>query len=450
MSEFKNNSSGFFTDDKFHRLLEAGKVGEAIIMPMLSYACKCWRYPMEHEANWICPCAPTIIDKTDDTEFQKVLDIDAQVHFTCDGCPVFKEKSEEFLDLDGEEADQWHEIKTNYATHGESREEGGVNYTQNILIETVENNRKLGKFKYDAIEAEHEKPKGKKSKEFSELISECVRTDPRYKYYSTVFNTPGAGWYYKALKHYVGIPRGEKRGEKESIKGEPLLADWYHFYQRIQAADGYKVSEATQEEIDKWLNDDRVPRGSLLITQYPFSYCVSISGSYLRKLVKERKEIEYGTGIRKKGILVPIADLIPCDVYRGDDLTHDDELSAKTGALWNGEKMRIFISGECAEVKRTPASGNMEGQRLYTIDRLAKEIERGVYSVTIPMRRYTMREREIVEAKTIQAEAVFIKVEQQKEMFKRKEAKKKGWDKYSDTYLIPKMEMRALAVAEKY
>lgn len=450
MKELKNNSNGFFTDEKFYRLLEAGKVGEAIIMPMLSYACKCWRYPMEHEAEWTCFCAPTPIDKTDDKEFQKALDIDAQVHFTCEGCPVFKEKADI---LDEEEADQWHEIKTNYATHGDSLEENGVNCTQNILIETVENRDKLGKFISKALAAEKKNERTPETeREFHKIVTEQTRADPRRKG-ATVFNTPGAGWYYKVLKHYSGIPNGWY-GEKESIKGDPLLADWYHFYQRIQAGDGYKVAEATQEEIDKWLNDDSVPRGSLLITQYPFSYCISISGSYLKKLMKGRKEIEYyttkdGKRITQRGVLIPIADLIECDVFRGDDKTYDDEVSAQTGALWNNEEMRLFISGECAEVKRTPAGGSMEGQRLYIIDRIAKEIEREVNTITIPLKRYSMKGREVVKMETVQAEGVFIRIEQQKEMFKRKEAKK-GYDKYSDAYLMPMMEIRALAAAERY
>lgn len=444
MSEFKYRENKILSENDFHRLLEAGKVGEAIIMPMLSHACKCWRYPVEHEADWVCYCAPTPIDKTDDKEFQKALDIDAQVHFTCEGCPVFKEKADI---LDEEEADQWHEIKTNYATHGDSLEENGVNCTQNILIETVENRSKLKNFKSKALAAEKKNERTPETeREFHKIVTEQTRADPRRKG-ATVFNTPGAGWYYKVLKHYNGVPNAWY-GEKESIKGEPLLADWYHFYQRIQAGDGYKVAEATQEEIDKWLNDDSVPCGSQLITQYPFSYCISISGSYLKKLMKGRKEIEYGKTKNQMGALIPIADLIECDVFRGADLTYDNELSAETGALWNDEEMRFFISGECVEVKQ-PTEGSVEGQ-LYIIDRIAKEIEREVVNTEpVLLRHYVMKGREIVKIETIQAESGFIVVEQQKEMFKRRE-KNKGWDKYSDTYLLPIMERRALAAAVKY
>lgn len=422
MKELKNNSNGFFTDDKFHRLLEAGKVGEAIIMPMLSYACKCWRYPMEMANGWVCPHAPTVIDKTDDTEFQKALDIDAQLHFSCDNCPVYDFYNDRAMLWDKAEIDQWHEIKTNYATHGESKEENSIGYTQNIAIETVEWLQKLKKFKRIGIDAEREKPKGEKNKKFSALIGECVRADPRFKH-STIFNTPGAGWYYKALKHYSGIPR-----TKASIQGEPLLADWYHFYQRIQAADGYKVAEATQEEIDKWLNDDNVPRGSLLITQYPFSYCISISGSYLKKLVRlYTKEVEYGKPEkRQKAKLIPIADLIPCHVYKGADLMPDVELSAETGERWNSEEMRLFISGDCGRVKRTPAGGSMEGQRYYIPRRLIEETEKV----------YPVRGGKV------------IAVAPQKEVFKRKYSKY-DW-KYSDTYLIPKMFALMAALAERY
>jgi len=184
-----------------------------------------------------------------------------------------------------------------------------------------------------------------------------------------------------------------------------------------------------------------------LITQYPFSYCISISGNYLRKLVKRRKEIEYANH-KKRGILIPIADLIACDVYKGADLTRDDELSAETGFLWNNEEMRLFLAGDCGIVKRTPAEASFEGQKRYVIDRMMREVE-DIYLNIVPVRHYITNGREIVKAETINIQVETIEAEPQKGLFKRKEAKK-GWDKYSDTYLIPKMFIRAAAEFEKY
>ena len=423
-----NNSNGFFSDEKFNRLLQMGKDGEAVIMPMLSECSKCWRYPVskiENGENWYCPIRPITIDKTDDAAFQEVLDIDAQLSFSCEGCPLFDYYAAREIDL--ADADQWHEIKTNYITHGQSASGSGTAFTQNIAIETVENLKKLNKFKAVAIDAEKEQKKrirGEKTKKFEEEKQSCTKKDPR-RSGRTVFNTPGAGWFYKTLKRYEGLPPYQNR--HKSIHGDPLLADWYHFYQPIDAWDlTTEVAEATQEEIDKWLNDDSVPRGSTLITQYPFSYCISIKGSYLKEISYFYNEHDMGEN--HKGKLIPIADLVACHVYRGTGkgIAPDIEAASGTGKLWDSDNMRLFITADSTIIKGTPANGRAKGQRRYIPRRMIEDIEK-VYPVR---------------------GGLVVGVTPQKEMFKRKENK---YDKqYSGAYLIPAKLIWEVILAEHY
>ena len=421
----------------FNRMVAAGEAGEDIIMEQLPIACRCWRgiskvgrgckVPLVFE---ICCQPPTLIDHRKNKAFQEVLDIDAQLHFSCGGCPVFDALGWGHGDA---EIDQWHEIKTNYETHGQSASGSGKEYTQNIAIETVEN-------KYWK--------KNHTGKNYQMELE--IKTDPRNG--DAVCVRHGAGWFNKTTD------RNNNR----------VLADWFHFYQPIDAENfaNWNVERATQEEIDRWLNDDAVPAGSTLITQYPFSYCISIRGSYLEKivyetiydeeweeeLIKERYGKAIDIGAKQKGYLVPIADILPCLVYRrgyNDTIRACLEKAEGTGKLFSQDDIIAFIAGDSIIQKPFSAASRQDKAPMrYIIKRIYE-----FYNVVYEPQRVTInidgKERTIAEGAGI--EAIIVKPQQEKHRAKQEITTQTKWrDEYSDLYLMPEpLEMMA-AAAEKY
>ena len=75
-------------------------------------------------------------------------------------------------------------------------------------------------------------------------------------------------------------------------------ATLYHFYQpftNILEKDVHAtIIRATDEEAKAWLEDERIPDGSILLTQFPLKYILSITGKWLKRLLTP---IEYG-GLR--------------------------------------------------------------------------------------------------------------------------------------------------------
>ena len=400
----------------FNKMVAAGADGEDIIMPMLPVACKCWRgVGVNIEGHYRCCQPPQLIDKRKDRAFQEVLDIDAQLHFNCSGCPVFKK-----LGADGDtEKDEWHEIKTNYETHGESASGSGKAYTQNLAIETVEN-------KY-----------WKKNHIYETGIK--AMTDPRNGDTVCVYN--GAGWFNKTT----------------DIEGHRILADWYHFYQPI------KAERATQEEIDRWLNDDAVPAGSTLIIQYPFSYCISIRGSYLEKIATAATEIidpDYGEEFatleprykevdigKQKVKLIPIADILPCMVYRRG--WADLEAAEGTGEWFSQDDIITFIAGDSIIQKPfRAASEQYKTPMRYKVRRIYESVNHVYEPQRVSIR---VNGKEIVIAEGAGIEAITITPQQEKHRVKQDAAQRKYWtDKYSDLYLMPEVLEKQAAAAESY
>ena len=415
----------------FNKMVKAGEAGEAIIMEQLPKACKCWRgvgkvgrglkVPLEFN---MCYQPPTLIDKRQDRDFQRVLDIDVQLHYDCSGCPVFDALGWGHGDA---VIDEWHEIKTNYATHGESKSKKGKRNTQNTDIETVEDRywKKNNKWK---MELRAEK-------------------DPRNGEGVAVHN--GAGWFNKTT----------------DINGKRILADWFHFYQPIDIEDfsNWNVERATDEEIEKWLNDDTVPCGSTLIIQYPFSYCISIRGSYLEKIATwcdvaydddgdiisiEERYKDKDIGAKQRGKLIPVADILPCLVYRGERA--DLEKAEGTGEWFSQDNIVTFIAGDCIIQKpfSAAASGQSEAPKRYIINRVYS-----FYNDAYEPQRVSIRVngKEITIAEGAGIEAILIKPQQEKHRAKQIKTENTKWtDKYSDLYLMPEpLEMLA-ATAEKY
>ena len=405
--------------DFFNKMVAAGADGEGIIMPMLSVACKCWRgVGVNIEGHSRCYQPPQLIDRRKDRAFQEVLDIDAQLHFNCSGCPVFEKLGAEW----DAEKDEWHEIKTNYETHGESASGSRKAYTQNIAIETVENKY----WKKDHM--------GAKYKSETE-----VKTDPRNG--DTVCVQNGAGWFNKTT----------------DAEGHRILADWYHFYQPI------KAERATQEEIDRWLNDDAVPAGSTLIVQYPFSYCISIRGSYLEKIAEATTEIidpDYGEAFatlkprykevdigKQKVKLIPVADILPCMVYRWG--WADLEEAEGTGEYFSQDDIITFIAGDSIIQKPfRAASEQYKTPMRYKVRRIYESVNH-VYEPQRVSIKANGQERVIAEGAGI--EAITITPQQEKHRVKQDAEQRKHWiDKYSDLYLMPEALERQAAAAESY
>lgn len=472
-----------------------GTEGAAIIIEQMKegYTCPCWRYfdrlgelsfPFEG-----CKQRPRVINLDDPNEidtdgkplgkdkvdaFHKMMDTDLKVHFSCKGCMVFDALKVSGGRVDGAEIDQWHEIKSNYATHGQSvRNDGktdGARTTQNIPIETIENE--------GTIKDNKKKP----------LMGMLLEDDPRG--IEPIYATEGMGWYNKT-----------RRCKDDSR----VLSDWYHFYQPIDPWDfeNINVEAATDEEIEAWLNDNTVPDGSELIIQYPPSYCISIKGSYIEKmLVKEipwneddyEDEFYYGMDIGEKpkkyfnfedvwgndermkevfgeipktkqeqrykeksigwtrrGYLIPVADILPCYTYnRGADL----ERAEGTGELFNKDNIHVFIAADSIRkkpVKDDSASSTAERPHRYIIKRLIGAEETGALNIPV----FIVGEDGIPHGYRLKADNAYTAPVKEKDVFHREEQaeEKKKWftDEYSGYYLMPVvLERLSIQEAEGY
>lgn len=255
--------------DIWEKNKEAGDIGENIIYPMLKLPLICWR-----GSN--CSCVRWNFEATHIAENGKKVDADVSIKFDCTGCRNLREGQEP-------KCTQAHEIKTNIATNDRSlftRTER----SQNLYIEFIQN---LEAYLRDNKKTEDDPLTGGK-----------------------ITYREGIGWWRKREEAF-------KNGQTTINE-----ADWYHFYQpydmweRIhlnRSGDNLKhYQSATDEQINKWFEDDSIPQNSILITQVPVEYCISVPGKQLKKLIEDRVGYPYNKNDYEMGWNINIKDVIPC------------------------------------------------------------------------------------------------------------------------------------------
>lgn len=320
----------------FDLMLSKGAYGEKYIIPQLPWACKCWRYHITHaisnKGTWIenkrCRHLPTPIDVTKDEWLWKTADVDVELEYDCAGCPVYdwNNAGRAAGHRDKQQIKEWHEIKTNYAAHKENYSGKGVLDiwgTQNIYIELI-GNKEL----YDTGEI-REYRRGTEVKK--------IRA--------------GIGWW---------------------LKNGDVKDDWYHFFQPME--DGFLTPVFADEKlVRKWLNDDNVPDGAVLILKWPFSYCLSITGEYIKKIIRMGKygkpiiSVENnGKWVKQQAHLIPVGDILPCVAFnpnpqseKGKQRLKEDGILGlsqgadidKLGRFYDKFNVVAFIGGDSIVVK---------------------------------------------------------------------------------------------------
>ena len=319
----------------FDMMLTKGEYGEKYIIPQLSWACKCWRYHITHaitnKGTWItnerCRHLPTPVDVTKDEWLWKTADVDAKLVYDCAGCPVYdwNNAGRAAGQRDKRSIEEWHEIKTNYAAHKEdySADNGAVYGTQNIYIELIGNKQLYDEGEYWEYRRGTEKRKIRK----------------------------GIGWW---------------------LKNGDTKDDWYHFFQPMD--DGFCTPEFADEKlVRRWLNDTSVPDGAVLILKWPFSYCLSITGEYLKKIIalgNYGKPLLWvnnnGKMVRQQAHLIPIGDVLPCVAFnpnpqseKGKQMLKEDGIIgltqggdvSKLGRFYDAFNVVAFIGGDSIVVK---------------------------------------------------------------------------------------------------
>jgi len=328
----------------FDLMLSKGEYGEKYIIPQLPWACKCWRY---HNTGIVsfnkdknaerlvhlpqCPNPPTSVDVTKDETLWGPYDVDAKLLYNCAGCPVFDwvNAGRAAGDKDKPQIEEWHEIKTNYATHKEDLEAKTPWGTQNIYIELIGNMDSYNTGKTRDYTRGTEKIK--------------IRV--------------GVGWW---------------------LKNGDVKDDWYHFFQPMN--DSFVYPEyADKELVRRWLNDGNVPDGAVLMLKWPFSYCLSITGEYLKEIIRlgnmgKKKRYEprltsvknNGRWVRQKVHLIPVGDILPCVALNpnpkseiGKQRLKEDGIMALAqggdfewlGRFYDKSNVVAFIGGDSVVVK---------------------------------------------------------------------------------------------------
>lgn len=344
----------------------SGGIGEATVFPLLSMPVWCWRTGKGFCHRW------------QDVEYKAAQGkkVDADVVISFDACEASADGERQRCPmLEGIEnaaaGKQLHEIKTNIAAYDKSIKEDS-NRTQNLFIELVQSQywylKNIIKEELDPLEGSGKKLPYRK----------------------------GIGWW---KKREYAFERGITQYDK---------ADWYHFYQPLDAWERLKVardkdgnllypdlkrptgceanySRATDEEIEEWVNDldminveNDTGKDAILITQIPVEVCISVPRDVLQCLVDdiecwgEPRHIftdyadakEHGKNVgdmyidisqrayfdKGKGLLrgykIPIKDVIPC--YNMGTGREQRETEGKEGVLVNlvGEYVRWIRTDE--------------------------------------------------------------------------------------------------------
>ena len=353
-----------------------GGIGEATVFPLLAMPVWCWR-----TAKGACKRWQQVEYKAQEGK----VDADVVISFdACEGCPMLGDDV-------AAAGKQLHEIKTNVAAYDITITEGKANRTQNLYIELVQNEKAY-------LE--------------NEIMSE---TDPLEGGKLLPYRK-GIGWW---RKREYAFEKGITRHDK---------AHWYHFYQpldiweRVKAAKDEngnllypdierpigseaQFTRATDEEIQKWLDDWCIDDNAILITQIPVEICISVPRGVLKRLVNNiecwgepRHYDRYGNFVYDKSKYVyyndgkgelraykiPIRDVVPCinmgTINRGDTY----ETQGQKGVLVSLIGEYVVRNGGGHRIKGVIPDLSTIGYNAYTPARLAGEVgEDGAIRVNV-------------------------------------------------------------------
>lgn len=335
-----------------------GHRGEEIIEFSLPLGHECWRY----NKGGRCDLAKYRVSTLSTIERGKA-DADIIIGFRC--CDKDGNRCPYLHDGDEVEAVALHEVKTNPSAVDEGisnrKGEKASSHTQNLYIEMVQSEGAYvaairAKAKTEANGREWEYRGRQKVYPWNLITEGCIlEEDPLVEYGVKGENCKEIKDKEGNMNYYFEYIEGDGWWNKRKLacdRGQVknAHAEWYHFYQpydswewigkkRKRFDKGYK--EATEREIQAFMNDDGIPDGSILLLQYPVELCISISGAHLELIIdkhiddavkqqiciplKSKSYADDGAALYTRkdekplvtAYLMPIKSLVPCrEVYR--------------------------------------------------------------------------------------------------------------------------------------
>lgn len=304
---------------------QIGRNGEKIIETALPFGDRCWRYTA---CAGRCAYAHNRLNTKPTAQAGKA-DADIIVSFKC--CDNAGNRCQFLKDGDTAEFVSLHEVKTNPAAVDASI--GGVSaYTENLYVEMVQHEKNYILAYREKLTAESKGETWGKDVYGYQKELDPLEDNSTVEHYVEYLD--GIGWWPKREYSY-GC------GDVSY-----LHAGWYHFYQpydtwewigkkRGMYKKGY--NEARKSEIEKFLSDEKIEDGSILLVQYPVEVCISIAGEHLEKIIDKKIGVAIKQGVcvsrnSKKyadngyelhyrgssgnplvlGYIMPIEKLIPC------------------------------------------------------------------------------------------------------------------------------------------
>lgn len=318
---------------------QIGRNGEKIIETALPFGDRCWRYTA---CAGRCAYAHNRLNTKPTAQAGKA-DADIIVSFKC--CDNAGNRCQFLKDGDTAEFVSLHEVKTNPAAVDASIV-GFSAYTENLYVEMVQHEKNYILAYREKLTAESKGETWGKDVYGYQRELDPLEDNSMAEHYVEYLD--GIGWWPKREYSY-------KRGDVSY-----LHAGWYHFYQPYDTWEwvkkkrgkcnpkGYK--EARKSEIEKFLSDEKIEDGSILLVQYPVELCISIEGEHLEKIID--KNIEAAI---KQGVCIPRRSKNYAD--NGYDLHYK---GSSGNALVLGYMMPIEKLIPCREANKRIARKNFE------------------------------------------------------------------------------------------